>query len=195
LVLSSLRLQKPPISIIPYPQETTGISQVAVSIAAGTVMVIMVSISAGNPRTNLGLQPTRRNGKRRNRRSLGTLVLGRGLEVAKQMEINMNGLSLVVKRVTNNPWAVELRSSTMFGICSARAVDGTVPIPLAFMLPFHQIHLHFLQLYLLPIPIISELPRSSARILLHHLLLLLLLQAHLRVRTLLVWSPSIRLSF
>jgi hypothetical protein len=58
----------------------------------------------------------------------------------------------------------------MSGICSARVVGGTVLIPLAFMLPFHRIYLHFLPLYLQPIPIISKLPRSSARHFLHHLL-------------------------
>ena len=60
-----------------------------------------------------------------------------GLEVAKEMEININDLSLVVKRETNNHWVVELQSSTTSGICSARVVDGTVLIPLAFILPFH----------------------------------------------------------
>jgi hypothetical protein len=108
--LSSFLLQKPPISTIPYPQEATGISQVGESIVVGTLMVTIVSASARNPRTNLGLLLTRRNWKRRNRRSLETLVLGLGLAVAKQMEINMNGLSLVVKRVTNNPgqWGHEV---------------------------------------------------------------------------------------
>ena len=56
LMLSSSRLQKPPTSTIPYLQEPTGISQVAVSIVAGTVMVFMVSTNVRNPMTNLELQ-------------------------------------------------------------------------------------------------------------------------------------------
>ena len=172
--------QKPLAFTTPYLLVTIGIFQVDELTTVGTVMVTMESTNASFPKIKLGLRQTRRNGRKKRRRSLDLSVIVLALE-----ENTMRGPSLVAEVVLKSHQEVVLKNSTMFGTCIAtRVVGGTVPIPLAFTLPSLQIRLLFLLLYLLPIPTISKLLRSNARTFLHHLLPFLLLPIHLLVRTL-----------
>jgi len=77
-------------------------------------------------------------------RSLDPSVVTLDLE-----ENTTRGPNLVVVVVAKRHQEVVLKNSTMYGICIvARVVGGTIPIPLAFILPSLQIHLPFLLLSL-----------------------------------------------
>jgi len=119
---------------------------------AGTVMVTMESTGVSFPKTRAILKQTRRSGRKKRRRSLDLSVVALVLE-----ENTMRGPSLVVEVVLKSHQEVVLKSLTMFGTCIvARVVGGTVPIPLASILPSLQIHLLFLLLCLLVILIIRR---------------------------------------
>ena len=70
LTKSFTLFQKPLAFTTPYLQATIGIFQVGGSITVGTAMVTMESTNASFPKIKLGLRQTRRNGRKKRRRSL-----------------------------------------------------------------------------------------------------------------------------
>ena len=105
-------------------------------------MVTIELTSASFPKIKLKLMQTRRNGRKKRRRSLDLSVMVLALE-----ENTSRDPSLVVGVVAKSHQEVVLKSSTMFGTCIVtKVVGGTIPILLVFILPSLQIHLPFLLL-------------------------------------------------
>ena len=152
LTKSFTLFQKPLAFTTPYLQATIGIFQVGGSITVGTAMVTMESTNASFPKIKLGLRQTRRNGRKKRRRSLHLEVVAPVLE-----ENTMRGPGLVAGVVVKSHQEVVLKNSTMFGTCiAARVGGGIILIPLAFILLSLQIHLPFQLLCLQAILIIRR---------------------------------------